>query len=1562
MTGYFALAPEFPAGAATVVDVDEVRLVLRRTSDSTVALDTTVQMAAEDSVVDLSFEIVVKEANETFWLEIECFDEAGNLVFAAGPLEVMATTSGEVEAQDVEIEYVGVGSDAVAVEILDPEVFIEFGETYTLQAQSLDGQGVPIPGTPIKWISHDVDRVIVPDPGVAQIQGGSVRGWAHVEAQLLTGPSDLVDVFVEPMPNSITVVSGDGQTGLTNTTLADPIVVQVDAVDGPMSGVLVDFTTADGGSFSPLSGTTGGDGRLQTLWTLGSAEGSQTGTATATDWPAVDGSFSATAVVPAGTIYWLTPTDGNWSDPGNWNTGRIPADTDVVAIDIDGTYTVTLDIISRISGLVLGGFSGTQTLLVSDTLALTGDGTVGENGVMVLDGGAYNGTGQLSVTGELRWQSLSGVINSTFGAGTTRIEPTGTFSLAGNINRFWGGHTIENFGSTSWTDGRVDASEGATFINRAGGTVEALGSSPFQLIPGGSEPRFVNEGTLIRNGEFTVKMQVPFDNDGLVEVQSGYLAITAGGMGTGSFISQANLNFGEPGGDPYTLTASSSVDGSGTVTFAGFAGFTAPHVVSGTYAVTGLTLINGTRVAFSAADTSTTRTLLLRGDIEGTGTLVVMDTLTWDRGTMTGTGSLDVARGGAMSLQPGNGAKAILGGRTVRNYGEAIWTGEDVTIADGSVFRNEPGGTFEVQADYSFLSGTGGGTFVNAGRLTKYVGADTVTFGIPFNNQGKMDVRSGTVLLNGGGSFTDTVYIALGAVLDLAGSHTLTDGLHVSDTSSMWAPGTLRISGDASTSGRDTVVTSVDITGSLHVAADTFVFTGVQARGSASGSVTIASDAVLEFYYAEFSFAPSSAIEGPGTLLAKRSAVDVAGSYSVGLTDISALSQGGMVNFNADSSTTADLIIREGGERAGTGLLVVTDTFDFRLGDLDGPSVTRIAPTGVLIMTPGRLNTISGGHRLQNEGVINVASGGLRLRNGGRIYNRAGGVIDIQADDFAVSWEGFNNYINNSGTVRKSAGTGTSSVSAAVLFSNDAGGVVDVQSGTLSIGDFTGYAGSRVQGNGTLELGTVRLFEGDANPGTSPGVLNIAGALPQGTSSTFNIELNGPNVGTEHDQLNISGLATLNGSLNVTTSFAPQLGQTFTVLTFASRTGEFSDTTGLSIPGNLEFDLVWNATSLDLVVVDASPVSPADVIFFSDSGGGLDYGIFTNSADGSSLLGVADIASSTGFLITPRWSTDRQRIAFTSDATGSNNLYMATSTGAELTELVNAHNSGYPRWSHNGQRLGFICRTGTAALVDHVCVIPDVTGPISSIPVNSHAMPTAAMPAAWQTGPPAASWDPRPASQDRFLFARDSGVTAVSKFFSMNYDGTGLDTITTDVMQGASGPLQVLEMDVSLDGSTVVFAGRDTQSLTERLYVVNTDGTGLRQLTFPTGTAYDERPIFQPVDGSEVLFGRRDDFCNLTYWIVDINNTNGSLERQITSDVLSCEMDPYDQVGMDWSPTADRIVLVGLVDILQPFGWWRLYVVPSDVTPATYESVRVPVGRDADAVSFLFEGQPSWRP
>jgi Tol biopolymer transport system component len=171
----------------------------------------------------------------------------------------------------------------------------------------------------------------------------------------------------------------------------------------------------------------------------------------------------------------------------------------------------------------------------------------------------------------------------------------------------------------------------------------------------------------------------------------------------------------------------------------------------------------------------------------------------------------------------------------------------------------------------------------------------------------------------------------------------------------------------------------------------------------------------------------------------------------------------------------------------------------------------------------------------------------------------------------------------------------------------------------------------------------------------------------------------------------------------------------------------------------------------------------------------------------------------------------------------------------------------------------------------------------------------------------------------------------------------------------AGQPLRVLELDVSSDGSMIVFVGLNPATFEERLYVINTDGTGLRQLTAPTGYAADELPKFSP-DGTEVLFGRRDDFCNLTYWIA---NTDGSGERQIATDQMSCEMDPYDQVGMDWSPDGSQIALVG---IDQSTNWWRIYVVPSTVTTANYLTVRVPVGRDADVVDQLFEGQPNWRP
>jgi hypothetical protein len=663
------------------------------------------------------------------------------------------------------------------------------------------------------------------------------------------------------------------------------------------------------------------------------------------------------------------------------------------------------------------------------------------------------------------------------------------------------------------------------------------------------------------------------------------------------------------------------------------------------------------------------------------------------------------------------------------------------------------------------------------------------------------------------------------------------------------------------------------------------------------------------------------------------------------------------VTFNTTTTAVIPNLAVNGGILAGTGNILVPATFSWTGGRIEGSGAIQLntASTGSI----GGAGLELSERTIVNEGTIFLNGQGPTLSNSAVIQNLTAGTIDI-VGDYSIRGSG---QLTNQGTLLKSAGdVGQSQIELDVINS----GTIDVQVGNIAfvLGDFTHSDGAILQGNGTVDLSVAGAvtFDGDVNPGTSPGVLRFVGNALPSALSTANIEIGGLVVGTEHDQVNVTGNFVADGAANISVinGFTPQLGQTFTVLTYASRTGEFADTTGLSINPSLEFQLNWNATSLDLEVVAASPPTPSDIVFFSDSGGGLDLGVFASASDGSAIAEVVGTGTPLQYLIAPRWSMDRQRIAFTNDTSGTSALYMTNSDGTELTELVDNINSGYPRWSHNGQHLGFVCRSAVAA-IDNICVIPNVDGAISSIPINSYTVATSNMPTGWETGPPAAAWDPRINNQDRFFFARDSiGNLTVSRLYSRSFDGTGIFTITTDLIEVVAGqPLRVLELDVSSDGSMIVFVGRNPATSEERLYVINTDGTGLRQLTFPTGFAVDELPKFSP-DGTEVLFGRRDDFCELTYWIVDINNTDGSLERSLSGDSMTCEMDQYDQIGMDWSPDGSQIVLVGQDDIYSYM--WRLYVVPSDVTPATYQSVRVRVGRDVDAASTIFEGQPNWRP
>ena len=92
------------------------------------------------------------------------------------------------------------------------------------------------------------------------------------------------DIVFEPdLVSTIAKVSGDNQTGLPGTMLANPLIVEVkDANNNLQAGVTVNFTATTGaGVLSPTSAVTGADGRASSTLMLGTSGGVNTVTATA---------------------------------------------------------------------------------------------------------------------------------------------------------------------------------------------------------------------------------------------------------------------------------------------------------------------------------------------------------------------------------------------------------------------------------------------------------------------------------------------------------------------------------------------------------------------------------------------------------------------------------------------------------------------------------------------------------------------------------------------------------------------------------------------------------------------------------------------------------------------------------------------------------------------------------------------------------------------------------------------------------------------------------------------------------------------------------------------------------------------------------------------------------------------------------------------------------------------------------------------------------------------------------------------------------------------------------
>lgn len=206
---------------------------------------------------------------------------------------------------------------------------------------------------------------------------------------------------------SLTVVSGDAQSGPVNQELPQPLVVQVTGHNGRgIRGQLVNFkVTAGGGRMYAGSSLTDQDGFARDYWTLGPARGAQQVDVVAVDPTTGEkqnfGSFTATGLVPAALS--ISPASANF---GTWPVGGTSGPTvftvqnvgdeqsGAVTFGVGGTHASDFSVTGTTCGTLVGGQTCTASVVFSPTAS---GGRVGSLTASASPGGSA--TAALSGTG-----------------------------------------------------------------------------------------------------------------------------------------------------------------------------------------------------------------------------------------------------------------------------------------------------------------------------------------------------------------------------------------------------------------------------------------------------------------------------------------------------------------------------------------------------------------------------------------------------------------------------------------------------------------------------------------------------------------------------------------------------------------------------------------------------------------------------------------------------------------------------------------------------------------------------------------------------------------------------------------------------------------------------------------------------------------------------------------------------------------------------------------------------------------------------------------------------------
>jgi hypothetical protein len=477
-------------------------------------------------------------------------------------------------------------------------------------------------------------------------------------------------------------------------------------------------------------------------------------------------------------------------------------------------------------------------------------------------------------------------------------------------------------------------------------------------------------------------------------------------------------------------------------------------------------------------------------------------------------------------------------------------------------------GRFEVQADLAFAKGT----LVNApgasldlyGRLHVSLdnqGTITSQFGLiegnTVTNEGTIDLADFAGMAVTHSAFSNSGTITLG---DRA-RFTVVGGTYEND-GSIAGPGTLALDGITATLTQD----QANAVAALEFADATITSPAILTNITRIHDSTINATVIVRH---SMTFSGHTGLEGH-TIIDGGLAVDAGVTLEiVGETDAPASlavthsldNHGSIVLTGGDSLRPAVAELSVTGTLSnGFGATITMSIGTHRIG---GPRFlnARLANGGTINIDSE--TTLTGS--VENFGAINVQGANLRvhLTGSGTTFNNVIGPITV-ASGRSLAVDG-GDFVTGGRVMLSRGGSFLVDGSYSQRNNGGLGARTDLNGGVLTVGGLMDIRAGKLAGpgviNGNVNMGD--FAELDVGGDGFPGVLTINGDYTQSNLATMVIRIANTTPGLGYDQLNISGQATLDGTLRVVlvAGFDPRSGDSFTILTFGSRTGTM-DVTG----------------------------------------------------------------------------------------------------------------------------------------------------------------------------------------------------------------------------------------------------------------------------------------------------------------------------------------------------------------------------------------------------------------